>query len=225
MKLKLISFSRCPYVQRAIIALREKHAEHETVFIDLANKPDWFLAISPRGKVPVLVVDDTPVFESQAICELLDEIGPPPRLMPVDPIERARDRGWFAFAEDILFALYRIQLSTEQAAYEKAGADLGAALRRLETELAGRTWLSGDGRSFGMADVALAPACARIGFLQRIGAYRLPDGLSAVQAWIARIEARESVRGSLPADFDELSLQGMRDKGAVALGAGARASG
>ncbi len=53
---KLISHKLCPYVQRAVIALNEKGAAFERVDIDLANKPDWFLKISPLGKVPVLTV-------------------------------------------------------------------------------------------------------------------------------------------------------------------------
>ena len=56
--LKLFSHRLCPYVQRARIVLGEKSIDHDLAFIDLANKPDWFLAISPLGKVPVLLVDD-----------------------------------------------------------------------------------------------------------------------------------------------------------------------
>lgn len=54
--LKLISHKLCPYVQRAVIALLEKGVPFERIDIDLAHKPDWFLKISPLGKVPVLVV-------------------------------------------------------------------------------------------------------------------------------------------------------------------------
>ena len=89
MKLKLVSAVMCPYGQRAVILLREKNAAHEVTYIDLEAKPDWFLKISPRGKVPVLLADDVPLFESSAICEFLDETCPPPRLMPEDPVARA----------------------------------------------------------------------------------------------------------------------------------------
>ncbi len=54
MKLHLISHGLCPYVQRAVISLSEKGVDFERSHIDLANKPDWFLAISPLGKTPVL---------------------------------------------------------------------------------------------------------------------------------------------------------------------------
>ena len=73
MTLTLVSHALCPYVQRAAIALAEKGAPFTRRDVDLARKPDWFLAISPLGKTPVLVVDDTPIFESAAIIEYLDD--------------------------------------------------------------------------------------------------------------------------------------------------------
>jgi glutathione S-transferase len=54
--LNLISHKLCPYVQRAVVALNEKGVPFERIDIDLANKPDWFLKLSPLGKVPVLAV-------------------------------------------------------------------------------------------------------------------------------------------------------------------------
>jgi glutathione S-transferase len=62
MTLQLISHTLCPYVQRAAISLSEKGVAFKRSDIDLANKPDWFLAISPLGKTPVLLVDDVAIF-------------------------------------------------------------------------------------------------------------------------------------------------------------------
>jgi glutathione S-transferase len=56
MPLKLVSHKLCPYVQRAVIALAEKNVPFERIDVDLANKPDWFKAVSPLGKTPVLLV-------------------------------------------------------------------------------------------------------------------------------------------------------------------------
>ncbi|MGD9883263.1 MAG: glutathione S-transferase family protein, partial [Reyranella sp.] len=55
--LTLVSFDLCPYVQRAAIALAEKGVPFERRTVDLADKPDWFKAMSPLGKVPLLQVD------------------------------------------------------------------------------------------------------------------------------------------------------------------------
>src|ERR1700688_2807887 len=99
--LKLISHKLCPYVQRAVIALTEKGVAFGRVDIDLANKPDWFLAISPLGRTPVLLVGDIPIFESAVILEYLEETQPNP-LHPPDPWRRAEHRGWIEFGSAVL---------------------------------------------------------------------------------------------------------------------------
>ena len=58
-KYRLVSFKSCPWVQRAAIVLAEKGVAFERRDVDLANKPQWFLALSPLGKTPVLVADTT----------------------------------------------------------------------------------------------------------------------------------------------------------------------
>jgi glutathione S-transferase len=97
--LHLISFAVCPYVQRALIALCEKQVEHQTTYIDLNEKPEWFLKISPRGKVPVLLVDDVPCSSRRRSESPTKSVRL--RLLPDDPSKAARDRGWFQFAEDV----------------------------------------------------------------------------------------------------------------------------
>src|SRR6202795_4681002 len=93
-KYLLVSFKTCPWVQRAAIVLREKSIEFEFRHIEPDNRPDWFLAISPHKKVPVLRIDDTvSLFESNAIAEYLDETIAP-RLHPEDPVARAVHRAW-----------------------------------------------------------------------------------------------------------------------------------
>src|SRR6202142_1075029 len=99
--LKLISHKLCPYVQRAVIALTEKGVAFERIDIDLADKPDWFLAISPLGKTPVLRGGDAAIFESAVILEYLEETEPN-QLHPADPLRRAEHRGWIEFGSSVL---------------------------------------------------------------------------------------------------------------------------
>ena len=91
--LTLVSHHLCPYVQRAAISLAEKAVPFERVYVDLADKPAWFLDLSPLGKTPVLKVDDRAIFESAVILEYLEETGPHP-LHPADPLRRAEHRAW-----------------------------------------------------------------------------------------------------------------------------------
>src|ERR1700749_3737510 len=97
----MISHRFCPYVQRAVIALREKGVAFERVDIDLANKPDWFLKISPLGKTPVLMVGDAAIFGLAVNLEYLEETEPKP-LHPRDPLHRAEHRAWIEFGSALL---------------------------------------------------------------------------------------------------------------------------
>src|SRR5215470_4136993 len=112
--LKLISHKLCPYVQRAVIALSEKGVPFERIDIDLANKPDWFLKISPLGKVPVLTTEqgEVALFESNVICEYIEETQGGRRLHPEDPLARAQHRAWMEFGSAILGDLWGLETTT-----------------------------------------------------------------------------------------------------------------
>src|SRR3569623_178071 len=100
-QLTLVSHHLCPYVQRAAIALAEKGVAYERVYVDLADKPDWFKALSPLGKTPVLKVGATAIFESAVILEYLEETQPHP-LHPKDALRRAEHRSMIEFGSAIL---------------------------------------------------------------------------------------------------------------------------
>ena len=71
--------------------MRVKQVEFEVTFINFREKPDWFLMISPHSKVPRLLIDEQPLFESEAIAGYLDE-EVAPRLHPQCSIKGARKR-------------------------------------------------------------------------------------------------------------------------------------
>ena len=52
---EIISADACPFAQHSRIVLLEKRVDFTFSEIDLKNKPDWFLRISPYSKVPVVV--------------------------------------------------------------------------------------------------------------------------------------------------------------------------
>lgn len=215
--MQLISFKTCPFVQRAVLALEEKGVPCEVVYIDLANKPAWFLAKSPRGRVPVLDLGEISLFESQAIVEYLDETLPP-RLASPDPVLRARERAWFAFAsEDLFFPMYRLMTTRSAEELASTAAQLRERLARLEPELAGRDWLSGDGRAFGLADVAMAPFFTRAELVRRWGGLDLLDHVPAVRAWGERLLARPAMARSVPADFEQEQRASLERAGAALL--------
>lgn len=204
MAIELVSAKECPFVQRAVILLNEKDVPHSVRYIDLSQKPDWFLAKSPRGRVPILNVDETVLFESQAICEYLDETQGSTRLAPINPIECARDRAWFAFSsEDLLVPLFHAMVTDDQEKYAAKRDQVLGRLARLDREKAG-DWLSGDGSRFGLADVALAPLFTRFALLRRLNGYDWLSAFPRLQAWSDALLARPSVANSVVEDFDEV---------------------
>lgn len=59
----LYTFRRCPYAMRARLALYSSKISHEHREVDLKNKPAEMLAISPKGTVPVLQLQDGLILE------------------------------------------------------------------------------------------------------------------------------------------------------------------
>src|SRR5262247_4382402 len=133
-KLTLISHDLCPYVQRAVIVLTEKGVAFDRIYIDLAAKPDWFLAISPLGKVPLLKAENDVIFESAVILEYLEETQPHP-LHPADPLARARHRAMIEFGSAILSDIWGLEIApTRDVALAKIEA-LRQKFARLERDL------------------------------------------------------------------------------------------
>lgn len=197
--LTLVSFDLCPYVQRAAIALAEKGVPFERRTVDLANKPDWFKAMSPLGKVPLLQVDDDVLFESSVIVEFLEETQSMP-LLPADPLERARHRGWMEFGSSILGDIWTIETATDRAAFEAKRRILHEKFARLETELGQGPWFAGD--RFTLVDAVFAPVFRYFDVFDRIVDLGTFDGLTRVQAWRRALATRPSVRAAVVADYE-----------------------
>ncbi|XP_035845338.1 probable glutathione S-transferase DHAR2, chloroplastic [Helianthus annuus] len=71
----------CPFTQRVLLTLEEKHLPYGLKLVDLGNKPAWFLSISPEGKVPVAKVDDKWIADSDVITQTVEEKFPDPSLV------------------------------------------------------------------------------------------------------------------------------------------------
>lgn len=211
-QLRLVSFDLCPYVQRSTIALHEKGVKFDIQYIDLKNKPDWFLAISPHGRVPVLQVDDTALFESVVILEYLDETCEP-RLHPAAPLARAKDRAWFSVADAANTAVYQMMIAGDRAALEKAAAAVKLAFSKLEAEVVGPHW---HGEGFSAMDAVSYPGLQRAAWMDA----KYPElGLFAeapkVAAWERSLRTRPSVLASTVPDIRERFLTAIQEYGAV----------
>ena len=205
MKPKLISFKICPFVQRSVITLLEKDVAFDITYIDLANKPDWFLAISPLGKVPLLQVGETVLFESAVINEYLDEVYGE-SLHPADPLRKAQHRAMVEFNSNMLGTQWVLSTTKDEAVFKEKEATLQAQMNRLEDQITG-PWY--DGEQLHLIDLAFAPLLQRQDFLAR---RYLPDlfaGTPKIEAWTKQLLARDSVRNSVVDDFEDLLVTRM----------------
>jgi maleylacetoacetate isomerase len=91
--MKLYTFFRSSAAFRVRIALNLKGVDYETVSVDLPrdeHRKAEFLAVNPQATIPVLDDDETLLWQSLAIMEYLDARHPEPRLIPAEPVARAR---------------------------------------------------------------------------------------------------------------------------------------
>lgn len=201
MTLHLVSHALCPYVQRAAISMQEKGVDFGRTYIDLADKPDWFLAISPLGKTPVLTEGDTAIFESAAILEYLEDTQPRP-LHPDDPLRRARHRGWIEFGSAILNDIAGLYSAPDEAAFAKKVSDLGAKFAQLEDELGEGPYF--DGGEFTLVDAVFGPVFRYFDVFDEIGDFGILTGRDKVLAWRNALKERASVRQAVSGDYPSL---------------------
>jgi glutathione S-transferase len=198
--LKLISHKLCPYVQRAVIALAEKGVPFERTDIDLANKPDWFLKVSPLGKTPVLLVGDHAIFESAVILEYLEETQANP-LHPADALRRAEHRSFIEFGSAILNDIAGLYAASDEAAFTARALQLKQRFERLEARLVG-PWF--DGETFSLVDAVFGPVFRYFDVFDEIGDFGILGAKPKVARWRQNLAARASVRSAVSADYPAL---------------------
>ena len=199
-ELKLISHKLCPYVQRAVITLAEKGVPFERIDIDLADKPDWFLNVSPLGKTPVLLAGDTAIFESAVILEYLEDTQDPP-LHPADPLARAEHRAWIEFGSAILNDIAGLYGAADEAAFSIKVAALRAKFMRVESRLKG-PWF--DGERFSLVDAVFGPVFRYVDAFDRIGDFGILSGLPKVAAWRRALASRPTVQTAVAPEYPAL---------------------
>jgi glutathione S-transferase len=204
--LKLISHKLCPYVQRAVIALTEKGVAFERIDIDLANKPDWFLKISPLGKVPVLTVatdrGEVALFESNVICEFIEETQAGAKLHPQDALQRAEHRAWMEFGSAILGDLWGLETTTDAAIFESKRQAVSAKFARVEAALGTGPFFAGE--MFSLVDAVFAPIFRYFDVFDEFTDLAVFKDTSKLRKWRAELAKRPSVKAAVGADYPQL---------------------
>lgn len=205
-RLTLVSHHLCPYVQRAAIALHEKRVPFERVNVDLSDRPDWFVALSPLGKVPLLRVSrpnetEAVLFESAVICEYIEESQAGPKLHPTDPLARAQHRAWMEFGSAILADLWGLETTREADVYEARRQAVATKFARLEATLDAGPYFAGE--NFSLVDAVFGPIFRYFDVFDAIVDTGVFADMPKVRAWRSALAERPSVRDAVAPDYAE----------------------
>ena len=208
-RLTLISHKLCPYVQRAAIVLAEKGIAFERIDVDLSNKPDWFLRISPLGLTPVLLVDGEPIFESAVICEYLEDTTLP-RLHPANALQRARHRAWMEFGSAVLNTIAGFYNAPDDQALHGKAAELRGRFEQIEAALGAGPYFAG--ASFSVVDAVFGSIFRYFDVFDGIADFRIFKATPRVNAWRAALAARPAVRGAVESAYPQLLRRFLIDR-------------
>ena len=176
----------------------EKEIPFELTEVDLRNKPDWFLAVSPYGKVPVIVDDGQTIYESAIINEYLDEKYKSIPMMPEEPVERAKARIWMDYCTNKYLTLSRKllvdhgneELQTENKKKMKESL-IYIEKECFEKNANGPFWL---GDNISLVDLHYAPFFERFGAFKELFGVEWPEECIKISNWWSAIQKRDSYK-------------------------------
>lgn len=208
-KLHLVSTYTCPFVQRARVLLNEKAADYDITYIDLTQKPDWFAEMSPLGTVPVMRVTDEEqnidltLFESQVICEYLDETEQP-AMHPDNPLSRALNRAWIEYGSKLVSAQAGYTFAPNPEAQQEKLESIKSMLDKIEAVLVnrGNDGPFFNGPDFALVDAAYAPFFMRNSILERVKSIGLLEDYPNIKVWSEALIDRDSVQASVVDTFE-----------------------
>lgn len=200
--LKIISFKICPFVQRVTAALEAKQIPYEIEYIELKNKPQWFLDISPNGQVPVMVTESgTALFESEAIIEYIeDEYGPLEQ--GVSNEQRALDRAWSYLGSKNYLPQCGTMSSKDQQTFDQRSEKLLNAFAKAEKQLSGKSkFFKSDQLS--NVDMAWLPLLHRAAIVKAHSGFDFLCGLPKMQAWQRNLLETGLAEKTVSSDFED----------------------
>ena len=191
-----------PNGYKASVALEEMGFDYDVEKIDLtggAQKQDWFLEINPNGRIPALVHDDFPIFESGAIMLYLARLSG--KFYGTDPKSQSRVEQWLMFQMGGIGPMmgqanvfYRYFPEKIQPAIDRYQSEGRRLFEVLERQLSRTEYLAGD---YSIAD--MANWCwVRTHKWSGISI----DGLPSVQRWLEAIMARPAVQKGITVPED-----------------------
>lgn len=210
---EIVGYDFCPFIQPAIVTLKEKGAAFTVTYIEPGEKPDWVRQVSPEGMTPFLLADGKVLFESAAINEFVNE-ATSGDLHPGDAFLKAQNRMWISRSYDLLDHIYELKTTDSQDVFHAEKMKLRTKLRALDEAIGENTFFNGPG--FSLIDGAFAPVFRSIALLDGQFAADILDALPNVARWSKNILDRPSVQASVVENFDARSADKIMRGNAIA---------
>jgi glutathione S-transferase len=137
--------------------------------------------------------NETVLFESNVICEYIEETQAGARLHPDSPLDRAEHRAWMEFGSAILGDIWGLETAQTAELLEQKRSALGAKFARVEAVLATGPWFAGE--RFGLVDAVFAPIFRYFDLFDRLADLGLWTTTPKLNAWRARLGARAKRNG------------------------------
>lgn len=207
--MKLYTFPHLPNPRRVAIFLAEKGLDIPVVNVNMRegeHKSPSFLRINPRGKVPVLELDDGfCLTESLAICRYLEAMFPkrpylfgesPRRIGEVEMLNRILELELYnqlviSWRNGPVMRKYYPDAHQIPEAREQSDAAAREFFKDFDAQLEVRRYVAGE--AFSMADII---AVTSIDFAAGLLDLRPDDSLSHLWRWHALVHQRPSLRAA-----------------------------
>ena len=195
--MKLIGSKTSPYVRKVRVLLAEKNAPFEFVEENAWAADTKVPLYNPLNKVPALVLDGgEAIYDSVVIAEYLDTL-PGPRLIPADPLARARVRRDEALGDGICDAGITMRLERQRDPARQDPDWIARQKSKVEAGIAAasRSVAARAGAGITLGDIAMA--CALLWVEFRMPEMRWRDD-AVLARWAAELEKRPSFAATRP---------------------------
>ena len=199
---KLYTSPLSPYGHRVEMCLIEKNISFERIYVDLGNKPDWFVKLSPLGKAPILQIDNQVLFDSIAICEYLEEAFNEVKLHPANPIEKALNRGWMDFSNGLISSIFQLANTQNKESFEAKILEIQDKINHFENNLPTTKFFNGDNIS--IIDICMLSATIPLAFIESEFGIEINDDEGVFFDYSNNLLSLENINKIIPNNYDEI---------------------
>ncbi|MFM8185657.1 MAG: glutathione S-transferase family protein [Alphaproteobacteria bacterium] len=199
---KLYTSPLSPYGHRVEMCLHAKNIPFERIYVDLGNKPDWFVKLSPLSKAPILQIDNQVLFDSIAICEYLEEAFGEIALHPKDPVQKALNRGWMDFSNGLISSVFQLANTQNKEAFEAKISEIQDKINHFENNLPTTKFFNGE--KISIIDICMLSALVPLALIESEFAIDINDDEGIFFDYSNNLLSNEKLNQIIPDNYDEI---------------------